>query len=189
MPKKLTDEELVIMIRNNDSVAFIILYKRYKGLAKYIVKEYAEQFPFAWRFFDELIDIAIDNFMLAIKNYIDGNNSFLSYWWIICRRDFSDHIRQRKNSQYEVVDIDTYQSLLSDSMDEERTLTDIELSFVKELVYTNKELFTDKELILFEYTLKKYEVEDIALENGWTRSQTYRIRKTLIKKISKLFKV
>lgn len=181
-------EELIYLIRQGNVQAFLKILSQYEGFFYAITGKYCKEHKIPSMYFDDMIDISVDCFKSAIRNYMLGNGSFFNYFWGICMKRFASFIR----------DICQDSVSLDDSFNELShryfmTVKDVEkvekrIRAISYIVEEHISEFERNELLFLQFTLLGFSAAQIKKIFEWSTSRTYRYRNSVIDKISKYIK-
>ena len=170
MDKKITDEELVKLSKNNDENAENLLLERYKDLVVKIARGY-------YIIGGELEDIVQEGMIglyKAIKGFSDEKNASFKTFAILCiKRQIQSAIKKANTKKN--LPLSNSVSLQSFSENEEEEFLPVNLIFqvspdekiigrenYKDLIETIKQTLSKKEFEVLKYYLRGYSYKEIA---------------------------
>ncbi len=194
----LSDKELVILIREGDEDAVLVLFARYKGYALTFAKQQYHKYYNSGITIDEFYSVALECINIAINGFNTNSEGFYNYWQTIFSTRVLDFITSysffgknahlgdvsldsfvygdEKITRHEVIgtDDDHYEMLVHDIID---------------ILNNEKNDFSDDEKIAIIYScIKGYNTDEIMEKTNWSSAKTYKIVSRSKKKLANVMK-
>ncbi len=175
----LTDEELIIKVRQNDEDAFEVLFYRYLSLLKYIIsKNYCAQGDF-----EDMLQDATISFYYAVQMFDFHSASFSTFLTLCVERSLKSTIKKAAakkripNDLIVSIEDETHPNIKAKSAEEEFFVRETGQDFSEQL----KNSLSDLELKVLNVFLETGSYDETATKLGLSRKSVdnalFRIRK------------
>ena len=172
--KKISDDLLVMLIRNNSPEAEKALVNKYKGFSIILAKEVLENCAYRELIdIDDLVGCGLETLFKSIENYKNSDGRFYYYWKKCAKKEMVRYLKENEN-YFKILALYNHEDAQFSSpavVDERNYLYDEIAQFV--LVKENG--FTDQELKIFFMFMDGYDIDEIAFDMKTNRRKIYYI--------------
>lgn len=189
---RLTDEELVELIRRGNEEAQIVLFERYNAYCYRLAYEFKNSNSKSGITVEEFHNIAKYSLHLAIEKFSNDSTSFNYYWSIVAKHEILRYIQknsyQNDAKEFFGVSLDTVLDndiVLSDVVgdDDKEIGSDAFLKEVRKIINGNEADLTKDEHAIALLLLKGFTPKEISNKLGISVSRAYYLIKLVREKL------
>ena len=185
------------MIKNGDETAKTMLFEKYRRYAKYLAKEYIDNYPDLPISEDDYMSYAFSAVAITLNKYLDDSTiKFNAYWLTVARNDIKHVIKdcyiKNKHLLNNCISLDN-QNAEKDSCfhdiigDNDPTDRDLLKDTLVQIIKDNTDRFDDTDVRLMELYLEGYAIKEIALLLNTSESNMYKRYRHIISEMRIIF--
>lgn len=197
--KNLNDYELVYQVRENDDIAYNIIFSKYSHLIDIMAKKYLKKNKNIGLEYDDLYQEGMYGISRALESYDSSDTLFYTYALLCAKREMDRAVKTHRRNKQMVLN-DSYSLNKPINLDEDIYLEDVIPSDIlideeyyshkkySDLIYFKYDLSFEDSLV-YELKINDFSVKEIASLLGMTYKNVdyrlHKIRKKLMSYISK----
>ena len=196
--ERISDDELIALIKSGDSQAEATLYDRYWGFAKIFGANMASIYKDMGFNADDFTNVAFTAVFIAIEKYKGYINAFYKYWAIVAKNECMTFIEENTylnetESKPVSFDYQHYSDALSlheilGENDSEIKSSITENEIKEYLMSGTNEMNQNEKLVAYYMIFQDYDYDDIVEVTGWSRQKAYRVVRKMKAKVSNFLK-
>ena len=191
----LNDYEVLYMIKENDEIAYNVMYDKYHPIISSIAKEYSKNFKHLDIEYDDLYQEGLCALNNAIKGFKETNNCLFYTYLLICvKREMEKYIKAKGRQKHKILtdsisidqDISSTNLHLVDVIPDKRV--DLQDNLMKNIEYKKildlKYDMTFNQSLIYEMKLNNFTNSEIAI----LLDVSYRVVDNVLKKVKRKIK-
>ena len=196
--ERISDDDLVALIKSGDSRAEAMLYDRYWGFAKNFGAQMASIYKDLGFSADDFTNVAFTAVFIAIEKFNGYKNAFNKFWAIVAKNECMSFIHENTigmeisgkpiSMDYQKHDDGLTLHETLGELDNEIKNGIMKNEIVDYVMAENNSLSKDERVLAYYTIIQGYDYDDIVELTDWSKQKVYRVARKMKRKVSNFCK-